>query len=135
MTVTAQAVDLQQPNGELACEAFPDNNLDKLLGGWLVQAKRKVEANANIPTGYHDDAAKQWVYSLAYDYLAQRFASMPNQASVNKGADSVSYGQDRPAYWNTKASMARSMYDGFIVGDATRPAVAFSGPIPTQAIF
>lgn len=110
MTVTIQGASLIQPHGELDCAFFPDNNLDALVSGWIVQAKRKVETNAGIVADLHDQAATQWSYYLAYSYLAGRFAAMPSSVSVNKGADSVSYGQDRISHWQQKAALALANY-------------------------
>lgn len=132
MAVLIQAVQLIQPHGALDCAFFPDNNLDALVGGWLTQAKAKVEANTSIQAANHDEAARQWSYYLAYDYLAGRFGSMPSSVSVNKGADSVSYGQDRPAYWAAKANAALALYNGYILQKSTTQK-RFTGPIRTIA--
>lgn len=111
MAVTIQAASLMQPVGELDCSFFPDNDLDAKIGGWLQKAKTKVQALTSLNAERHNDAAELWVYYLAYSYLAGRFAAMPNSVSVNNGADSVSYGQDRPAYWAGRASAARALFD------------------------
>lgn len=119
MSVTLQTVDLVQPLGELDCNFFPDADMDAKLGGWLKQAKTKVLADTSIKADNHNDATKSWVYYLAYSYIAGRFAAMPSSASVNKGADSVSYAQDRPAYWNSRALLAKAVYDGFAIVTTT----------------
>lgn len=112
MAVTIQRVNLLTPEGELDCSFFPDNNLESFIGTWVTEAKKKVEAATNIDSSLHDEAASQWVYYKAYSYLAGRFAAMPNSVSVNKGADSVSYGQDRVTYWESRAAKALAAYEG-----------------------
>lgn len=131
MTVTLQTVELIQPEGELDCTFFPDNDLDAKIGGWLKIARAKVVADANIKADNHNEATRQWVYYLAYSYIAGRFAAMPNSVSVNKGADSVSYGQDRPAYWNNRALLALAAYNTFPVS-VTRSDSRRSMAIPFQ---
>lgn len=133
MTVMIQAADLVQPLGKLEGNFFPDGNMNVMLGGWFAQAKSKVEAST-INAEHHDEAARQWAYYLAFDYIAGRFASMPNSASVNKGADEISYGQDRPPYWRARAAEALGAYNGFglVITQTTNPR---SMSVPLQVVY
>lgn len=134
MTITLQSVELYQPVGELDCDFFPTpGDLDAKIGGWLTAAKAKVLADTSILAANHNEATKQWVYYLAYSYLAGKFAAMPNSVSVNNGADSVSYGQDRPAFWATKASLALTLYNGFQANVTTKKD-SYTGPINLRVV-
>ena len=133
MAVTITSADLIQPLGKLEPNFFPDADLDSKIGGWFNQAKTKVEANTNIKGENQDEATRQYSYYLAFDYIAGRFASMPNSASVNKGADEVAYGQDRPPYWRARAAEALAAYGGLftvITKQESRNSIA----VPVQVV-
>lgn len=134
MAVTIVEADLIQPLGELDPTFFPGGDLNSKITGWFAQAVAKVEANLNIKPEDHNDAATAWTYYLAYTYIAGRFASMPNSVSVNKGADEVSYGQDRPPFWLARAAAALAAYDGLalIIGKTATPK---SMSVPIQVVY
>lgn len=134
MTVTLQSPQLIQPHGELDCDFFPDGILDARIGGWLAQAKAQVEANANIETGNHNTAATAWTYYLAYTYNALRFGAQPNAASVNKGAESMSIGADRPEFWQARADAALAAYNGLLIV-REKPGPRQSMTIPLKVIY
>lgn len=128
MAVTITSADLIEPLGQLDPTFFPDRDLNAKIEGWFNQAKAKVESNTQIKAANQDDAVRQWSYYLAFTYLAGRYASMPSSTSVNKGADAVSYAQDRPAYWSARATLALGEYNGFLIG-AVAPKSNTSGPV------
>lgn len=133
MSVTLQAAQLIQPHGELDCDFFPDGMLDARIGGWLNQARAKVEANSNIDAASHNEAAKAWTYYLAYSYNALRLGAMPNSASVNKGADSVSFGADRPEFWQQRADAAIGLFNGYlIIRSAPGPRESMTIPLEVR---
>jgi hypothetical protein len=134
MPINVEAVNLLQPMGELDCTFFPDNDLDAKIGGWLTQAKAKVLADSQIPSSNQESATTHWVYYLAYSYIAGRFAAMPSSVSVNRGADSVSYGQDRVTYWSTRAQLALAEYLG-LASTVTTPDSRRSMRIPVVVLW
>lgn len=134
MAVNVQMVELIAPLGELSAHFFPDGDMDALLGPWLTQAKAKVIANTKISGDNQATAIKQWVYYLAYTHIAGRYASMPNSVSVNKGADSVSYGQDRPAFWAARASAALAAYN-LLPSEAVKADSRQSVTIPFRVVY
>ena len=111
MAIDVVAADVIAPFGELDCDFFPKGDMDLKLPGWLRVARAKVAADSTIAAANQNEAVKQWVYFQAFTYIAGNFAAMPNSVSVNKGADSVSFGQDRPAYWAARAARAEKAYN------------------------
>jgi hypothetical protein len=59
---------------------------------------------------------------------------MPSSASVNAGADSVSYAQDRPAYWRAEAARVLAEYNNLLTVRKSADE-RMSGPIPVVAVW
>lgn len=137
MAVTITEADLEQPAGQLAASYFPDADLATQLPGWLESAVAKVEADVTIPIASQNDAAAAWVYYLAYSYMADRIAAMPNVASVGSGEASQTYSKDRLDYWLARAAAQKATYDALVpdvpvtVSTPSRSSMS----IPTRAVW
>lgn len=132
MAVTLQAVDLIQPDGELANSYFPAGDLDDQIDGWLAKARNKVHANADIAESVHNDAAEAWVYYLAYSYIANQLGALPNSQGVGSGEVTEAWGQDRPAYWLRRATEQRTLYASYVVPQVKNTTPRDSLSIPTR---
>lgn len=136
MTITLTALDLVQPNGELANSYFPDADLDDHLAGWLARATVQVEGDSDIAASAQNDAAEAWVYYLAYKYIANRLGSMPNTTSIGSGEIVRVVAQDRPAYWLGRAAAQLAAYQALIVpAEATTITPRDSLSVPVQLVW
>lgn len=84
MGVTLAADDLTAPEGRLQSAMFPDGDMTTNVTEWLSRATAKVLA-ADIDAGDHDDAARAWVYHLAYSFVAERMLAEPEQHTTEDG--------------------------------------------------
>lgn len=97
------AADFKTPAGLLRPEQFTENNIDTLLGAWLLQVADQLNFHAQnftpsteptmlegtVYPNETDALTAAYVYWRAFDYLCQRTSERP--VSISAGSTSVRY--------------------------------------------